>query len=182
MKLNKRTILVLAVGLFLVGAFVLVTNLNSEMNKRDVLQKQLATLQKNLKAAQIEPLSTQKANLEQNMTQTVSHLSAITPILSQPVEKTEVMSVLFSTANATGVNITTLRISELSNADLVQVGAKSLSMYLTVEGDLQNITGVITNLNTIFTTGAVDQDTITSIGNGLTKQADMRLTLYTVQE
>ena len=156
---------------------------SQQVAERDELNKKLASTQSKVRVIQIEPLSSHKTELEQQLKETNSQLDKVKAVLSQPIKETGTTATLFTTAKAYSVEITKMTVSSLNKAALEEVAASAVSIAVTAEGDISQIIGFITQLNSLFATGAVQAATITNADTGSSKKpsVDINLTLYTVQ-
>ncbi len=154
-----------------------------QVQQRNELNERLNSTQARASAIQLEPLSSRKTELEQQLNQTKGQLDTVEAILSQPINKTATIGVLFTTAKAYGLEITKMTISGQNEITLEKVPASVASMTVTVEGDAANLIGFITKLNTLYTTGAVESAgiTIPETTSGKKPWADIKLNIYTVQ-
>jgi len=151
--------------------------------QRDELNAKLTTTQARLKAVQLEPLTARKSQLEQQLAQNTDQMKQVRSMLEQPIKKTEVIGVLFTTAKAHNLEITKMNLSGLADTQLVEVPVSSVQLAITVEGDVLDLVAFISELNTLYTFGAVDSAAILNpeAKAGGSAHADISLTLYTVQ-
>lgn len=193
MKLNKRSLLLVAIGFVLVMALILnstgviaqVGNKLLDISRRESseLNKKLISTQARVRAIQLEPLSTRKADFEQQLSQNTKQLDTVRAILSQPVNTTNTTAAVLSTAKTYNLEITQWKLSGPSDAILAGMPASAVLIMVIVEGDMGNLVGFITRLNTVFTNGVVESAVIINTENASGKKpsADIKLTLYTVQ-
>lgn len=200
MKVSKRSLILISVSIFLVaglilsstryrqvGERVIVLILNPfryrQLEERNELNEKLTFTQSRVKAIQLEPLATRQAELEQQLNQATVQLDTVEAIISQPINKTATIDVLFTTAKAYNLEITGMSLSGLSDTRLEKIPASAVLLTVTVEGDMLNLVGFITKLNTLFTSGAVESAVITNTAadSGKKPWADVKLTLYTAQ-
>lgn len=200
MKFSKRSLILISVSIFLVAGlvlsstryrqvgervlvFILDTVRSRQLEERNELNEKLTFTQSRVKAIQPELLATRKAELEQQLNQATAQLDTVGAIISQPINKTATIAVLFTTAKAYNLEITKMSLSGLSDTSLEKIPASAVLLTVTVEGNMLNIVGFITRLNTLFTNGAVESAVITNTetNSGKKPWADIKLTLYTVQ-
>ena len=192
LNINKRTLLLVAIGFVLVAALVLnstgviarVGNKLLDISRRESkeLSEKLLSTQARVRGIQLEPLSARKIDLELQLSQTTKQLNTVQAKLSQPINSTNITEAVFNTTKIYNLNMTQWNLSVPSNATLAGMSASAVLITITVEGDMSNLVGFITKLNILFTNGAVDSVVITNPETaGKKPSADMKLTLYTVQ-
>ncbi|MDO8578314.1 MAG: hypothetical protein Q7R50_03945 [Dehalococcoidales bacterium] len=193
MKLSRQTSIFILIGVVLVAALILSENgtiaqFGSSLfefgsQQRSELKTKLTLTQGRLKAVQLEPLTARKSQLEQQLAQDTDQMKQVRSVLEQPINKTEIIGVLFTTAKAHNLQITKMNLSAVADAQLVEVPASSVQLAITVEGDVLDLVAFISELNTLYTFGAVDSAAIinTEANAGGPAHADVSITLYTVQ-
>ena len=183
LKFSKRGLLLIPIGVFLLVALVLNTVRWRQMDQGDALSQKLALTQAKMQAIQPEPLSSQKTDLQRQLDEAKTRLDTARSVLSQPVKKTATTDALFATAKASSVEITKMNLSGLADATIEKLPISAMTVSLSIEGDVANLTSFITQLNTIFPTGAIETATITNSeeGSGKNPSAEIEMKLYTVQ-
>lgn len=193
MKLSRQTTIFLLTGVVLVGALILSVNgtiaqfagslFEFGSQQRDELTAKLASTQARLKTVQLDPLTAKKAQIELQLVQNTDQLKQVRSTLEQPINKTEIIGVLLATAKAHNLEIAKMSLSGLADAQLGEVPVSSFQIVITVEGDVLDLVGFISELNTLYTYGAVDSATILNPEEkaGEPAHADVSLTLYTVR-
>ncbi len=193
MNLSRQTTIFILTGVVLAGALILSVNgtlaqITSSLfefgrQERDELNTQLTLTQSRLKGIQLEPLTARNAQLEQQLVQTIDQMKQVRSMLEQPINKTEIIGVLFATAKAHNLEITKMSLSGLADTQLVEVPVSSVLLVITVEGDVLDLVAFISELNTLYTFGAVDSASIINPETkaGESAHADISLNLYTVQ-
>ncbi len=183
MKLTKRSLLLILIAIFLIVAFVLNSARSQRTEERDELSEKLATTQSRVRAIQLEPLSSRKAELEGQLNDTTSQLDVVKAILSQPIKKNTTMAVLFNTAKAYSLEITRMTLAGLTDAAIEGIPASSVVLTVTVKGDLLSLIAFVTKLNSLYDTGAGESVAIINpkTDSGEKPSADINLTLYTIQ-
>jgi Tfp pilus assembly protein PilO len=193
LKLSRQTFIFILIGVVLVTALILSVNgtiarvagslFELGRQQRNELNAQLASTQVRLKTVQLEPLTAQKAQLEQQLVQSTDQMKKVRSMLEQPINKTEIIGVLFTTAKAHNLAITQMSLSGLTDAHLAEVPVSSVQLAISVEGNLMDIVGFISELNTLYTFGAVNSATVINPDTKGVRpaHADVTLTLYTVQ-
>jgi len=193
LNLSRQTTIFILTGVVLAGALILSVNgtlaqITSSLfefgrQERDELNTQLTLTQSRLKGIQLEPLTARNAQLEQQLVQTIDQMKQVRSMLEQPINKTEIIGVLFATAKAHNLEITKMSLSGLADTQLVEVPVSSVLLVITVEGDVLDLVAFISELNTLYTFGAVDSASIINPETkaGESAHADISLNLYTVQ-
>ncbi|MDO8715214.1 MAG: hypothetical protein Q7J73_00120 [Dehalococcoidales bacterium] len=189
MKFGKRSLILISIFAFLVLVFTLNSIRDRRINERSTLDKQLTLTQSKISSVQLEPFSTRKTELEQQLSQTAAQLNVAEATLSQSINKTAIVAILLNTAKAHTLEITEMTLSGLTDASLEKVPASVVLLTVTLEGDMLNLVAFTTQLNSLFETGTIQAANITSSanitistnGSGIKPQAVIKLAIYTVQ-
>ncbi len=161
MKLSKRFFLIIGIGIFIIALAGLGVVCFQRVSEKNQLNEQLASVQLRLSTVQLEQLSSQQAELEEQLSQATSQFEAVKAMLSQPVGSIGDTSILFAIAEACGVEVTEMTSSSPATESLEGVTCSVISLTAKVEGKVPNLVGFITRLNSYFTTGVVRSVTIT---------------------
>jgi len=183
LKISKKTWLIIAIGIFVIALAALYMAYNQQVSEQNQLNEQLALAQSRLSGVNPEKLSSQQAELEEQLSQATSQFEAVKTILSQPAGSITVTDTLFDIARVHGVEVTEMTSSGLTDASLEGVPCLVISVAAKVEGDVPNLVSFVVKLNSFLTTGAVESITITipETDSGEKASADIQLVAYTYQ-
>lgn len=184
MKIRKRTLLIIIVGIFVIVLISLGLLRSQQVSEQNQLNEQLTLIQSRLGVIKLEQLSSRQAELEEQLRQATSQFETVKTVLSQPVGSITATSILFDIARAHGLEITEVTSPGPTSDSLEGVTFSVLSLTVEVEGNVPNIVSFITRLNSYFTTGVVKSITITvpEITGGEKASADIQLVVYTYQD
>ena len=157
MKLSKTGWLLLTIGIFAVMFASMGATQSKQLSQQDQLNEELLLAKQRLDSFQIEQLSSQRNELEEELSQIISqsrsHPAKLT--LSQSVDSTTTSYNLFGIAKTCGVEITAITSPGLSGESLEGLDCTALPLTVTVEGDVSSLIRFIIKLNDDFTTGVV---------------------------
>ncbi len=164
MKLNKRTLLIIGIAVLVVAAYYLHTVYSQKGQEQTQLNEKLTLAQSRLIGIQTEPLSSQQAELESQLSQATSQVEAVKAMLSQPTGSAAVSSIVFEVAKAYGLQVTGMTSPGLVSDELEGLSCSAVSLTVKVEGDVSSLVSFITELNSHLTTGVVESIVITIPG------------------
>ena len=183
MRLRKKPLLVIGIGIFVIALIALGTVRSQQVGQQAELNEELAQAQSNLMGVQLERFSSRQANLEKQLSQTTSQFEAFKAILSQSVGSIAASSILFDIAEAHGLEVTEMTSSTPATERLEEVACSLISLTARVEGDVPNLVSFVTKLNNHFTTGVAKSIIITIPEANSDEKAsvDIQLAVYTHQ-
>ncbi len=183
MKLSKKTLLVIAIGIFVITLIVLGMARSRQVQQQNQMNEELALAQSKLMGGQTERLSSRQAELERQLSQTESQFEAVKAIFSRSVGSFAATSILFDSAKACGVEVTNMTSPGSATESLEGATCSVILLTAKVEGDVPNLVSFIVRLNSNFATGVVKSVTITipEANSGEKASADIQLTVYSHQ-
>ena len=162
MKISKKLLLIIAIGIFVVALYSLFRAYSGQTSEQKQLEEQLASLRTRLGAIQLEPLTARQAELEAQLSQATPELESAKALLSQPAGSVNVTAVLFDLAQTYNVEVTQLTSPGTTTEKREGVTFSVISLTATVQGKVDNLVGFVTKLNSYFATGAVKSVVITT--------------------
>ncbi len=183
MKLSKKSWLILIVGIAIAIFAGLWLARGQQVDEQEQLREELSIVVMRLNGLQGEEISAQQAQLERQLSQTISQLETAKAVLSQSTGSITVSGTLFDIAEATGVEITEISSSGLSSDSLEGITCSVLPLTITVEGDVADIISFVGSLNHDFKTGIVKsvEISIPETTSEETVSANIQLRIYTYQ-
>ncbi len=183
MKLSRTTWLVVAAGVLIIALAGVGLVWFQQVDEQNQLKEQLALAQSRLREVQPEKLSSKQAELEKQLIQATSQFEAVKAMFSQSEGGIAASSILFDIAKAYGVEVTEMTSSTPATESLEGVTCSVILLTIRVEGDVSNLVGLVTKLNSYLTTGVVKSITITIPETNSEESAsvDIQLTVYTHQ-
>ena len=183
MKLSKKSGFILVAGIAIAIFAGLWLARSQQADEQEQLREELSIATMRLNGFQSDELSSQRGELERQLSQTISQLETAKATLSQSAGSIAVSGTLFDIAEATGVEITAISSSQLSSDSLEGLTCSVLPLSITVEGDVPDIISFVGSLNHDFTTGLVKlvQISIPETTCEETVSANIHLQVYTFQ-
>ncbi len=161
LKLNKRLLLIIGIGVFAVLLFTLYRGYSQTTDEQSQLSAQLTLAKTRLAGLNLEQLSSQQAELEEHLSQATSQLEPVKATFSQPIGSIAVTGILFDVAKAHGVEITEITSSGLASDSLKGTTCSVIPLNATIEGDVAELVNFVISLNNYLTTGVVKSIAIT---------------------
>ena len=183
MKISRKTWLIVAIGILVIALASLGMLRSQQVSEQNQLNEQLILAQSRLSGVNLEELSSQQAEQEEQLSQATSQFEVLKTVLSQPAGSMTVTDILFDIARVHGVEVTEMTSSGLTDGSLEGVPCLVIPVAVRVEGDVPNLVSFVVELNSFLTTGVVESVTITipERGSGEKISADIQLVAYTHQ-
>ena len=182
MKLSKKSLLIIAVGIFIIALVGLWTVHSQQVNELNQLKEKLNTAELKLSGLQPEKSSQRQEELERQLNQTISQSETARASLSQPIESIAISDIIFDIAEDYGVEVTEISSSGIANEELAGITCSALPLTAKVEGEVTDITSFITKLNEELATGVVRSVAISipeTTDEGEETSADIQVVIYT---
>ena len=160
MKSSKVSLLLITVGVIAIIFTGLSATYLQQIQQQNRLEEQLALVRRMLDKMQLEGLSAQQKELEEQLSQTTSQLEAAKAELSQLTESITASDTILDVAEVCAVAVTDISSSGQTSSDLAGITCLVLPLTVSVEGDVPSIISFITMLNHDFATGVVKSATI----------------------
>jgi len=185
LKLSKTSLVLLVIGILVIAFGSLGAIRAYQINQHIRLSEELASAQLQLKKFQLDKLTYRQSELEQQLGQALSQFEAAEATLSQSVGSIATSSILFDIAAANGVEVTEVGSPGSASDSLGGVTCSVLTLTATVEGDVPNLIGFITQLNDDLKAGFVKSVDISipeeNSEEGEKPSANIQLLVYTYQ-
>ena len=183
MKLSKTSWLVLTIGIFVIIFAGLGVARFQQFRQKNQLLGEIALAEQVLDRFQLEQLSSQKTELERQLTQTTSQFEAVKAIFSQPIKSVAASNILFDLAESYDLEVTEMSSLDTTDHSLDGIDCSAISLTAKVEGDVTNLVGFIVELNGQLATDVIRSITMTfpEVGSGEKTSADIHLVIYTYQ-
>ena len=157
MKLNKKILLCLAIGILTIVGVSLGMVQYQQVQEENQLKQELYLSQLQLKKSKdvSQQLSSQQEDLENRVTQAKSQLTTAKAGLVQLIETIEVSDTLFDIAENCGVEIIQITSSAPTDMELEGVACSALRSSVQVEGDVTSLIDFVLKWTETFRTGVV---------------------------
>lgn len=155
MKLSKKSGLILIVGIAVCVFVGLWLARGQQVNEQERLHEELSTAAMTLNDFPVDEVSSQRVELEEQLSQAISQLETAKAALSQSTGSITISGHLFDIAEDVGVEVTVVSSSHPPGDSLGGITCSVLPLAVTVEGDVADIISYIGRLNYDFTTGII---------------------------
>jgi hypothetical protein len=183
LKLSKKSGLILVVGIAACVYVGLWLARSQQVDEQERLHEELVTAAMALDDFPVDEVSSQRVELEEQLSQAISQLETAKAALSQSTGSIDVSGHLFDIAEDVGVEITVVSSSHPSGGSLGGITCSVLPLTVTVEGDVADIISYVGRLNYDFPTGIiklVKMDIPETTCEGV-PSATIQLQIYTYQ-
>ena len=183
MRLGKTTLLIILIGVFIIILAGLGAVRAQQVRQQSELNEKLTLAQSNLRGVPLQQLSSQQAELEEQLSQATPEFEAARATLFQPVGSINATSVLFDIAEAYDLEVAETTSSELATESLGEITFSVIILTAKVEGDVPNLVSFVTRLNSHFKACVVKEITMTIPETTSEEEAsvDIQLAVYTYQ-
>ena len=181
MTLSKTSWIILTVGISIIAFASLGFARAQQLHERNQLNEELSIAEISISKLKLEQLSSQREELEKQLTESIAQLETTKTILSQPAESIAASSTLFNIAETCGVEITEISSSGLASGDLEGITCSVLPFTVRAEGVISSLMSFIFTLNGDFITGAIETVDISAADNATdgSSSANIQLLIYT---
>lgn len=178
MKLGKKSLLIIAFGLFAIVLFGLWSVYSQQLTRKTELAGNLDTARLKLNGLNNEPLTHRQDELEWHLEQVGAQSAAAREMLSQPIGSIAVSDHLFEIAAANSVNITALSSSGLAEAEMAGLVLPLLPLSITATGDMADLAGFITRLSNDYPTSLISTAGMNIPETGEAASVDIEMAIF----
>jgi hypothetical protein len=147
LKLSKKSLLSIGIGLFLIAFAGLWMVYSQHAGVKNQLKEDLMQAKARLGSVQVEQLSGEQDELEQQLESTIEQSEFAREEFSQPMNSLIISDILLRTAEANSVNITTISSAAANRVVLNGVPCQSLPLTANIKGEVNDLVAFITELN-----------------------------------
>jgi len=156
-RLSRTSWVLLAVGIFVILVSSLGAAYGVQQNEKTRLDEELSLAQLRLAKYSPDELSAQQEELESQLVQIESEVTANKAYLSPSIENIEVIEALFvALAEATSVEVVEINSSSLTSKEVEEATFSALPLNVTIEGDVPNLLSFVRELSQEFPTNVVE--------------------------
>ena len=186
MKLSKTSWLILTAGILIVAVASLGIAHARQLEEHEQMSDNLTVAEMRLSKLQTRELSSQKEELEKQLSQITPQLETAKDVMHQTVESITTTDSLFEIAEACDVVVMDVSSSDISSDTLADRSCLVIALTARVEGDVSNLINFIVKLNTDFAAGVVKSADIdipeaTDEKNAEIPSARIQLVVHTYQ-
>ena len=175
-RLNKRLLVIIGVGLFLVGLISIWVAYFSEVRKQETLSEQLATVEQQTAEISIEDIVSQQQIEEDRIADLEDQIAVTQTLSSVPLVTSSLFQDILTTANNTDINISNINSNALSNETITGVNYRTMTIDFSVAGNADKLYEFVDSVSYYFEIGVLKTLSININEDGAT--ANMRLTVY----
>ena len=179
MKLGKKSLLVIAIGIFAIALVGLWLVYSQQLTQKEELAGNLNTAQLKLNGFNNEPLSRRQDELEWQLDQVRSQATAAREMFTRPVNSIIVSDHLFEIAAANSVNITAISSSGQAEEELAGLFLPLLPLSVTVTGNMTDLAGFITRLSDDYPTCLIRTAGMNIPEAGEAASVDIEMAIFT---
>lgn len=181
MKLGKKSILIIGVGIFVIALIGLWLVYSQQLTQKEELESTLDTTKLKLTGINNETLSRRRAELEWQLEQVSSQADAARETFVQPVNSISVNDHLFEIAAAHSVNITAISSSGPVEEEFSGLVLPALPFSITATGNMTDLADFITRLNDDYPSCLIRTAGMDIPESGEPATANIEVTIYTYQ-
>lgn len=174
MKFNKTTWIVLAVCILVFCAAGLGWVYSQQSNQLEKLNTQLVTAQKKLAQIKLDDLNQQKDQITLQIKQLNDQLASNKTRLRSKEDSIDVTRTILELAKSYRIEITEMRSPGLSNEELAGTNLSTLTLDLSVAGNINDISNFAISLNERYPTSI---DTVVQLTRGGAEPAAETVTI-----
>ena len=184
MKLSKKSCVFISIGMFLIGLIGLWTVYSQQSGIEKQLKDELTLVNSKLSATQLEQVANKPAELELQLEKTLAQSKTARETLSQPMNSIIISDILFGTAEANSVNITSISSAAANQVTIEGVPCLALPVNASVEGELHQLVDFVTELNSNYATTEVNSFSvqIPYSADNTTLSANIQMVVYAHKE
>lgn len=161
MKLGKTGYLFVIIGVVAAIFAGLWVMRSQQAQEQERLYEELSVAVVRLDNFNSDELLSQQAELEQQLSQTLSQLETTKATVSQSAESISVSGTLFDTAELAGVEVTAISSAQQSVNNWQEIPCLVLPVTVTVEGDVPSLLSFIGELDHALATAVIRSAVIT---------------------
>ncbi len=180
LKLTRTTLLLIVAGLCFAASVVLSFVVSQQFQEQSQLKGKLASTQSTLQGIRLENISTQQAELEEQLSQATSQLEAVTSKFSPSAGSNNASNRFFDVAEASGLDVIGMTSSGLTKDKFGGLDCLSIVLDAKIEGKMSNVVSFVSKLNSALVASVVKSVTITvPTSGGDNVSAIIQLVVYT---
>jgi hypothetical protein len=184
LKVSKKVLIYIGVGAYLIAVVAVGYILFGKLDEQGKIEEELTTAKANLERTDINRLSTQKSELEEQLDQITSQTETMKNMMSQEIANVAASTKVFEVARNNYVEVIDLNSLSAFSDKLENISCNVVPLEAIIEGSVEDIVGFVTQLNTTLTTGVVKSInlTIPEASTGIKPTATISLLIYNYQE
>ncbi len=181
MKLSRKNWWLITAGVFSIALAGLGLAYPQQVSQENGLNKKLALARSSLEQVQLEKFSSQKTELERQVSEATSQCDVVKAMLPKPAAGSiPAITTVFELAKINGVEVAQVSSARAGSEKLEGITFSVISITTKVNGDLPHLVGFISVLNSSLATGVIRSVTMTIPTNTSAEKAsaDIQLVVY----
>ena len=155
MNINKKVLKYIGIGVYIIAIAASGYLLFGKLGEQSKVDEELAIAEDNVRRTNIERLSTQITDLEDQLAQLVSESDTLREMMSEEKSQIAASTITFNVAGKNYVDVIDLN-SKISYPErLENLPCIVVPLEAIVEGNVEDIVNFVTQLNTTITTGVI---------------------------
>ena len=184
MKLSKKSWLLITVGAICIILIGLSLAYAKQISQENGLNEALAVARSNSQLVQLDNFSSQKVELERQLSEATTQYGMVKALLPEPVAGSiAAVNMVYDIARTNDVEISQLNSARTDSEKLVEINFSVISINMKVMGDLTKLVSFIGEMNSSLATDVLKSVKITIPTNTSVEKAsaDIELAVYTQQ-
>jgi hypothetical protein len=177
--LGKRLLIIIGAGLFCVGLISIWAAYLSEVNEQKDLSEKLSLVEQQTAVVSIEDILDKQQFEKVRIANLKAQIDATQVRISIPLITSGIFQDILTTANKTGVHISTIHSNPVSNQAITGIDYRTMTIDFSVAGSANKLYGFIDSMSQYFTTGILQ--TLNANIQKDNSTATMRLTIYSIK-
>jgi hypothetical protein len=184
MKISKKVLKYIGIGIYVIALVASGYVLFGKLGEQSEVDDELTLAKANLERTNINRLSEQIGNLEDQLTQITSQTDTMKNMMSQEIANVAASTIVFEIADATYVEVMDLNSLSAFSEVLEDIPCNVVPLEAMIEGNLEDLVSFVTRLNTSLTTGAIKSINmdIPESSTGEKPMATISLLIYNYQD
>jgi len=162
-KLSRKAIIFLVIGVFVILVAGLGMAYSRQEGEQSQLDQELTLAKQRLEkyTGEEAEFASQQKELESRLAKAESRLRAAKANLYQSIESIEASDTLFTLAQDCGVEVVKIQSPGVATQAIGEVTLSALSLTVTIEGDVLNVIGFVSEWTKEYPTGMVESVVVT---------------------
>jgi hypothetical protein len=184
LKISKKVLIYLGIGIYVIALATSGYMLFGKFDEQSKVDEELTLAMDNLERTDIDRLSAQISELEDQHNQITSQTDALTNMMSEKKTNVDASTITFDVAEKNYVEVLDLSSLSAFSEDLLNVPCNVVPLEAIIEGSVEDIVNFVTQLNTALTTGVIKSVklNIPEGGTGVKPTATISLLIYNYQD
>lgn len=184
MKISKKALKYLGIGVYIIAAAISGYILFGKLGEQSKVDEELTLANANLERTDVARLSTQISELEDQLTQITSQTDTMKNMMDQEIANVRATNMVFDVAGKNYVEVMDLNSLSAFPEVLEKIPCNVVPLEAIIEGNVEDLVSFVTQLNTALSTGVIKSVNlnIPDPTTGAKPTATISLLIYNYQE